>query len=107
MRKLAILLFLMCSMTADAQLDTSSVSTKINQLYESKQYKAAFDYSMQEAMKGNSYAQYMVGRMFYYGEGTNSDYSEAVNWLRKAVKKDNCFALILFWIKKLFSLLQI
>ena len=41
------------------------------------------------AEKGDTKAQYDLGRMYYYGKGVPQDYGEAITWYRKAAEQGN------------------
>src|SRR5664280_1687320 len=48
---------------------------------------AAFEKLMPLAKQGNALAQYMVGEMYYKGEGVTQDYTSAAKWYRKAAEQ--------------------
>ena len=41
------------------------------------------------AGQGDSEAQYIVGLLYYFGEGTTKNVSEAKKWLKKAAAQGN------------------
>lgn len=58
-------------------------------LYDQKKFIYAFPVIEKEAIKGNSEAQYYLGRMYRWGEGTNVDLKKAVYWYAKGADQGN------------------
>ena len=54
------------------------------ELYEKKQFKAAYRLWYPQALKGDSVAQYAVGVMLMYGQDIKPDRVAALKWLHKA-----------------------
>lgn len=50
-----------------------------------------------EAEKGNAYAQFMLGQMYYSGENVKQDKDMAVKWYTKAANQGNADALYDLW----------
>jgi len=44
------------------------------------------------AEKGLAYSQYVLGGIYYNGEGVPQDYAEAVKWFRKDAKQGEVYA---------------
>lgn len=44
------------------------------------------------AEKGIAYSQYVLGGIYYKGEGIPQDYAEAVKWFRKAAEQGEVYA---------------
>jgi TPR repeat protein len=55
--------------------------------YEGKDFIAAMDWFTKAANKGNGFAMYEIGSMYYYGEGVTDDDTKAMEWFRKAADK--------------------
>lgn len=62
--------------------------------YGQKDYQSAYGYYLQGADDGNDIAQYEVGRMLYYGIGTNKDVSTSKEWLEKSSLQNNANAQV-------------
>jgi TPR repeat protein len=56
-------------------------------IYESGDYKAAFEKMKALAEKGSNPAQFTLGVMYENGQGVARDYKEAVKWYRSAADK--------------------
>lgn len=52
-----------------------------------KEYARAFPIYTKLANAGNTEAQFRLGEMYWYGDGTAADMAQADNWLRKAAAK--------------------
>ena len=50
-------------------------------------FKETLQVAEQEAEQGNALAQYLLGVMYYDGQGVRKDYVEAVKWYRKAAEQ--------------------
>lgn len=46
----------------------------------------------QQAQNNNSYAQYMLGKMYLKGEGVKQDAEYGIRWLLRAIKQNNKYA---------------
>lgn len=55
-------------------------------------YEKSFNYFLRAAKLGFGSSQNNVGWMYYKGEGTRKNISEAINWLTKAVDRGEVFA---------------
>ena len=66
----------------------SDIEKAIN-LYNQKKFMQAFPIIEKEAKKGNSEAQYYLGRMYRWGEGTNINLKRAVYWYDKGAIQKN------------------
>ena len=80
---LMVFLFLLASVAAASPLQ------KGISLYESKQFQEAFPLIEKEAQNGNAEAQYYLGRMYRWGEGTHQDLDKAFHWYSKGAKQGN------------------
>ena len=58
-------------------------------LYNKKQFNEAFPIIKKEANSGNAEAQYYLGRMYEFGEGSRKDISKAVFWYKKGAYQNN------------------
>jgi TPR repeat protein len=65
----------------------SDVADCCQQLYKNGQYEQAFPVCRKAAEQGNAQAQFILGRMYYFGKGVQQDYSKAVKWYRKAAEQ--------------------
>ncbi len=54
----------------------------------------AFYFSLSSAKKGNVEAMNMVGRLYYLGIGTETNFKKANRWFKKAKSKDSVQALV-------------
>ena len=52
-----------------------------------KNLEEAFKWVKLSAEQGNSYAENLLGEMFYYGEGVKKDYSQAFKWIKLSADK--------------------
>lgn len=60
--------------------------------FKKQEYRQAFETLLPLAASGNADAQYAVGYMYYYGQGTIEDPDMANNWIRKAAAQGQCDA---------------
>ena len=61
--------------------------------YNQRDYATALREFQPLAERGDSTAQYRIGRMYYYGQGVPQDYAEALDWYRKAAVKGDAEAM--------------
>ena len=61
-------------------------------LYRNANYPQALKYYYALAGEGDSFSQYMIGHMYFYGEGTNKDVCEATYWYDKSARSGYGFA---------------
>ena len=86
-RLLLLLIFAFAASVSFAQEDEltpEELARRGTNLYNAKNYVAAFPLLMKSAQEGYPFAQYMVGQCFCYGNGIGQNYEEAVKWYRKA-----------------------
>ena len=69
------------------QLSASTLYTKGEEAYNSKNYKSAEEYWHQAADMGFKNAQYKLGYMYYAGIGVSSDTAIAIKWFSQAAKQ--------------------
>ena len=60
--------------------------------YENGDYTTAYPHLVQAAGEGNAEAMYLIGRMYQYGYGVNTDPAKAYEWYQKAAAKNNPLA---------------
>lgn len=60
--------------------------------FSEKKYKEAIQHLNFAAIKGNLNAQYKLGEIYQYGEGTNIDYTLAMKWYNNAAKLGSSIA---------------
>lgn len=63
--------------------------------FKAGKYELAYRQLLPRAVKGNSYAQYAIGYMYYYGKGMDRNEELAENWLRKSAKQGQPEAIAL------------
>ena len=51
-----------------------------------------FKKTLQVAEQGNAQAQFSLGKMYYEGQGVRQDYTQAVQWYRKAAEQGDAEA---------------
>lgn len=89
-RLLPLLIFAFAASVSFAQEDEltpEELARRGTNLYNAKNYVAAFPLLMKSAQEGYPFAQYMVGLCFCYGNGIGQNYEEAVKWYRKAAEQ--------------------
>lgn len=92
MRKIIILLALMCLATASAEAKTAAKSSWVSkqeqadQYYEKANYTDAFRSYLALAKKGDSFSQYRVSYMYLEGQGQEADIVEAFVWANLAAQ---------------------
>lgn len=57
--------------------------------YDSGDFKRAFIEAKPSADRGDPSAQYLLGVMYYNGEGVSQDYKESVKWLKLSAAQGN------------------
>ena len=83
----AIFLCLMLATPARADMNEAMAA------YGLRDYATALREFRTQAEKGDGFAQYSIGLMYYYGQGVPQDYSEALNWYRKAAERGDAKAV--------------
>ena len=88
MKKRAYLLLLMALTTVMAVAQSAQeLLAEANAKYEEGQKDAALELYTQAANKGLAEAQFLVGKMYYLGEGGSKDYSSAAMWFKRAARQ--------------------
>ena len=59
------------------------------QQFQVQNYRQAFIRLKPEAEKGNAFAQYAIGYMYYYGEGVVEDKQKAMYWIKLSANAHN------------------
>ncbi len=72
----------------DNQTDANELYENGVNLFNNKQYQEAEKCLRQSADLGHAEAQFMLGNMYYNGDGGNQNYSEAMKWFRKVADQD-------------------
>ena len=57
--------------------------------YKNKNFLGIVELITKEAEKGDDFAQYKLGEIYYYGHGIGNDYSQSLNWFTKASSQGN------------------
>ncbi|MFZ6815362.1 tetratricopeptide repeat protein [Undibacterium sp. Rencai35W] len=65
-----------------------------NRLLDNRSYTEAFKLYTRLANSGNAEAQFHLGEMHWYGEGTSVDMSKASEWLQKSANSGNAKAMV-------------
>lgn len=82
--------FLLCALLSYMTLAAIAGNLESGiKLYDQQRFKEAFPLIKKEAEKGNTEAQFYVGKMYELGEGTQKNIKKAVYWYQKAVEKNN------------------
>ncbi|MBW1965567.1 MAG: sel1 repeat family protein, partial [Deltaproteobacteria bacterium] len=77
----------------------ADVADCCEQLYKNGQYEQAFPLCREASEQGDSHAQFILGKMYYFGKGIKQDYVKAVKWYLKASEQGNAKAQnILGWM---------
>jgi TPR repeat protein len=64
--------------------DTKAYLEQGKRYYEAGYYKRTLDLILPLACKGNAEAEYVVGYMYYYGQGVEQDTNKGCYWLQQA-----------------------
>jgi TPR repeat protein len=62
--------------------------------YKAGDYAEAAKWFRKAAEQGDADARYILGNMYYFGEGVTQDYAEAVKWYRKAAEQGDADAQV-------------
>ena len=89
---LFLLFSLLFSVSANAQ-SAEKLYQEGKQLYDAKNYDAAFPKLKAAAEKGHKKAQYRLGRCYDKGHGTAEDDQQAVAWYKKAADQGHAKAI--------------
>ncbi len=86
--------FLVCvfAMLLCACLSAAADLKSAKQAYEKKDYATAFKELTPLAEQGNADAQFLLGRMYWMGQGVLKDIDQAVKWLKASATKGNADA---------------
>ncbi len=80
---IVLILIVICLYSLNG-ISSNNMLCEADKLFYSKEFKKAFNKYFFLANKGNYYAQYMIGLMYYNGQGVTKDYKEAYKWLEKS-----------------------
>lgn len=61
--------------------------------FQKQDYRKAFILLMPAAKSGNADAQYAIGYMYYYGQGTVRSHEKAVHWMTLAANQGHADAI--------------
>ncbi|MBR5092745.1 MAG: SEL1-like repeat protein [Bacteroidales bacterium] len=78
------------TLTPDQSLD--ALVAEGDRYFGEKNYTKALDLYRQAADKGNAKAQYIIGDMYFFGNGETPDYVQAFNWYSKAANQGDADA---------------
>ena len=70
--------------------DVAAIRNEMAQAYNSKYYRKARELAL--TIPDDAYAQIYLGAMYKKGYGVSQDYTEAVNWYRKAAEQGDAIA---------------
>jgi len=70
----------------------ADVADCCKQLYKDGQYEQAFPVCREASEQGDPRAQFILGKMYYFGKGVQQDYAKAVKWYFKAAEQGNAKA---------------
>jgi TPR repeat protein len=90
MRRIFILLILSFTLAACATTTSPRTASELAQgkrLYEQGYYKRAMQDLLPLACDGNAEAQYVVGYMYYYGNGVTQDTDVGVFWIKRSARQ--------------------
>ncbi len=90
-RNITTIIICFIGVSAFAQ-NESEIYTRIQKLFDEKNYTEAIKIAREYAEKGVSDVQYWLGDRYYMGIGISENYKEAVKWYRKAAKQGNLYA---------------
>lgn len=83
----AIFLCLMLATPARADMNEAMVA------YGLRDYATALREFRFHAERGDGFAQYSIGLMYFHGQGVPQDYAQALNWYKKSGEQGNAQAL--------------
>ena len=89
LRKFSVCVF---AMLLCARLSAAADLTSAKQAYEKKDYATAFKELTPLAEQGNAEAQFLLGKMYWMGQGVLKDGDQAVKWLKAAATQGNADA---------------
>lgn len=91
-RSLAILFLVFLAFALFAPAWGESDVERCEKAYKAKDYATASPACKKAAEQGSLDAQFLLGGMYYYGQGLKRDYAETTAWFRKAAEQGNAVA---------------
>ncbi len=76
------------------ETDVESLVETGNIYYSNKEYEKAFSCYKEAAEQGDEKSQYILGEMYYFGYGVDSDFNKAIIWYRKAAEQGHVDAQV-------------
>ena len=70
--------------------------------HERGDYETAFEEFLPLAEQGDAWPQILLGAMYYFGEGVEKDYAEAMKWYLLAAEQGHAEAKVCLWRLGLF-----
>lgn len=79
----------------DALAQAKKQSAEAERLMNRGEYSKAFDLCIEADKYGDSYAAYLLGRLYYNGDGVGQSTCKAIDWCKKAASHNICPAMSL------------
>lgn len=93
-RYISILVLLVFSLFLFAQnIETEQAFKKGEELFNMQKYNEALPFLTVSANEGNDEAQFLIGKIYDLGLGTEADFSKAIQWYEKSSEQGNAKAL--------------
>ena len=93
--------FVLSSSLFAQDIDVEQTFKKGEDLFNNQNYSEALPYLEEAANHNNDEAQFLLGKMYQLGLGTEIDYTKAVKWYEKSIVNENAKALnnlgLLIW----------
>ena len=86
-------LFVLSSSLFAQDIDVEQTFKKGEDLFNNQNYSEALPYLEEAANHNNDEAQFLLGKMYQQGLGTEIDYTKAVKWYEKSIVNENAKAL--------------
>ena len=86
-------LFVLSSSLLAQDIDVEQTFKKGEDLFNNQNYSEALPYLEEAANHNNDEAQFLLGKMYQQGLGTEIDYTKAVKWYEKSIVNENAKAL--------------
>lgn len=86
-------LFVLSSSLFAQDIDVEQTFKKGEDLFNNQNYSEALPYLEEAANHNNDEAQFLLGKMYQLGLGTEIDYTKAVKWYEKSIVNENAKAL--------------
>ena len=88
-----IVLFAMSSSLFAQDIEVEQAFKKGEDLFNHQNYSEALPYLEEAANHNNDEAQFLLGKMYHQGLGTEIDYAKAMKWYEKSIVNENAKAL--------------